>query len=677
MLSIFLSPLRMTVLFVVLMLTSPAARAQTAARLAADKQIVAGEKFYSKGRFDLALPYFKKATSLDPAYDNAQLWVARVYDRWGDAAVSVHARAKACERYHAARAAYKNALRSAAPKSDRATRARRWLAELENKINQTCNDSTPVRVMLNDKLLPLSLRPLVQGREVLVPLDAVMSALGAVKTEAYDPLDNTITYQLDDRSIQVQLNVRVVMVRDKSGGIDNQRRVILDTPLIEVRSAGRDYAVIESDFFEKALGARVEWDARAHVLKLKYPNDAPADVNGVLRRFESEPAPTIIVGIGSEEHQFALSGNASIARQSAGGESTPLALSDLKPEQNLILKFNVRREVNAVIVTDAPPLIAIVPAPTPTPAPAPPPLSEIKPEKAAEVMAHAGGANALALARDGRTVATGGNDGLVKLWGLGTDMPQAGITIKENGPVHALAFSPDGRVLASAASRVVNLWDAAGGALLKKWEGHIGPVLALAFSPDGKVLAAGARDNSTLPRGQVRFWDVEAAQFRQKLDLSSACTGLAFSPFGALATLSGSYYVDVYKPSGGGFDYDKSMSFERWNRMTDVKFAPDGTSLFAANDDGLARAWNADGALSWKSETGGPLLAVTVTPDGRVLATGGANATLKLWDAHSGKPLGAWIDTANSKLVINALAAHGSHIVGAGSDGKLRVWKWR
>lgn len=238
----------------------------------------------------------------------------------------------------------------------------------------------------------------------------------------------------------------------------------------------------------------------------------------------------------------------------------------------------------------------------------------------------------LAVRPDGRRVAVSAWDEPVKLFDL--DGKEVASCEEVSGPTKALAFSPDGKVLAASIAEVnprmaaseIKLWDGETAKPLGDLPPNKVPAHCLAFSPDGKALFVGATD------GKVRVHDMpsrsERLHFDGKSDLISA---LAVAPDSTLLALSGLKVTGarLFDPSGK----EKATLSCAEPQLRDLAFSPSGKALAAARDDGSATVWDVAGGKELASLKGhqGQVRCVAWMGD-ETLATGGMDGLVKLWD---------------------------------------------
>jgi WD40 repeat protein len=256
--------------------------------------------------------------------------------------------------------------------------------------------------------------------------------------------------------------------------------------------------------------------------------------------------------------------------------------------------------------------------------------------------------SALAFSPDGQVLAAGTTVGEVWLWGLNTAAPRQAERLEKNGQrVRVLAFSPDGQALAAGDQQgCVRLWRKGQGKWQKPVQVSAGcqqPVTALAFSPDGKVLAGGIRI-------RVRLWDVDSDQPKDRfppVGHQLAATSLAWRPDGrTLATGSEDQTVRLWDMGGPQPRLRNGKPLEGLSGKTALAFAPaefGGAPLLAAiqPDSRIALYDLYEPGPSLRTAVGTPWLnrtsAFAFSPEGRTLAIGSDNA-LRLWDLRTMQP---------------------------------------
>ncbi len=256
---------------------------------------------------------------------------------------------------------------------------------------------------------------------------------------------------------------------------------------------------------------------------------------------------------------------------------------------------------------------------------------EAKPQLTHFLTAHTDTIRALAYSPDGRLLASAGKDLSIILWDTQTNQPVGEPLLGHTNWINALAFSPDSHTLLSVSiDGTVRRWDVSTGQMIgEPLTPNSTELWSVAFNPDGKTFATGDKD------GTVLLWDIATGK-----------------PIGS--------------PLTGHTDLIYALTY-----------SPDGKTLASGSGDGTIRLWNANNGQRIGdplAEHSGSVLALAFSPDGTRLASTGVDETVILWDTSTGEVIDQFATGHIKRVKALAFSNDGTMLATASDDNTVRLW---
>ncbi len=284
----------------------------------------------------------------------------------------------------------------------------------------------------------------------------------------------------------------------------------------------------------------------------------------------------------------------------------------------------------------------------------------------------------VAYSPDGKRLISSSKDGTVKIWDLANGREL--ITYRQHHePVRSVAIAPNGKFVVSAAGNEVHVWNPENGKLIRKLTGHTKPVNCVVVRPDSKAIASGSDDET------VRIWDADSDKLLLEIDskeVGSSVMDVAYNAKGdMLGAVTGDGKLFVWDPDKVrsqrkllGISVHSSGAYQ-------VAFAPDGRFVATCGDrSAKTTKLGTNIGLRRNELTGhtGLVSAVAISTDGKWLATGSADNTIRVWEiGDKDEKLARTFQGHEGQITDLAFSPDGETLASASMDQNVRLWSLR
>jgi WD40 repeat protein len=305
------------------------------------------------------------------------------------------------------------------------------------------------------------------------------------------------------------------------------------------------------------------------------------------------------------------------------------------------------------------------------------------------LMGHTNNVSSVAFSPDGKLLASASYDTTIRFWDVKTRKAKGEPLKGHTDTIWKVVFSPDGKLLASASfDKTIRLWDVSSRKEIAKLEGHTKAVRGVAFNPDGKLLASASEDKT------VRLWDVSSRkEITKPVGHKDGVFSVAFSPDGntlasggrdqtiRLWNISSQQQINASLQGYVGIVSSVASSPngkpEYAGIVSSVAFSPDGKLLASGSYDKRVRLWN------WRDPKAKPVIlkghtgdvdSVVFSPDGKTLASSGMDKTIRLWDVARHTVREPPLEGHAGIVLSVAFSPDGKMLASGSFDKSIRLW---
>jgi WD40 repeat protein len=294
-------------------------------------------------------------------------------------------------------------------------------------------------------------------------------------------------------------------------------------------------------------------------------------------------------------------------------------------------------------------------------------MTRIVSGKESTLAGHKAAVSAVAFSPDGKMLASGSLDRTILLWDLATGQPIR--TMELSDQAYSLVFYPDGdALLVGGQSGITSIWSTQTGEELFKQESLPSGQIGVAIAPDQSAYAIASRDAA------VAFMDAKAYTWVKALTYPSQVWSLAYSPDGAV--LAAGLSDGTLSLRDSQTDEELYALKGQAGAIKSLAFSPDGKLLASASVDKTIVLWGTETGekLFTLSQHGGPVSSVAWSPDGKRLASASDDGSIILWNAATGE-VADTLDGQGDAIYSVAFNADGTLLASGMQDGTVVLWK--